>query len=53
VVRRRDRDAVEDDADRDVLRRAGFFLVAALRPPAVLVAMVPALHVVVMPVSAV
>lgn len=53
VVRRRDRDAAEDDADRDVLRRAGFFLVAALRPPAVLVAMVPALHVDVMPVSAV
>ena len=24
----RDRDAAEDDADRDVLRRAGFFLVA-------------------------
>jgi hypothetical protein len=54
VVLRRDRDdVVEEDADRDLLRRAAFFLVAALRPPAVLVAMVPVLHFVVMPVSAV
>ena len=43
VVRRRDRDdVVEAVADRDVLRRAAFVLVAALlRPPAALVGMVP------------
>ena len=43
VVRRRDRDdVVEAVADRDVLRRAAFVLVAALlRPPAALVGVVP------------
>ena len=55
VVRRRDRDdVVEAVADRDVLRRAAFVLVAALlRPPAALVGMVPVLRFVVMLVPAV
>jgi hypothetical protein len=55
VARCSDRDdVVVEDADREGVRRPVFFLAAALpRPPAVLVAMVPALHSVVMLRSAV